>query len=183
VPERRDGQERDRLETRAGECPREAEPQESQIADPNGETRGPRSKRRREQAPEARSGRAEARHAGERRSPEQSGFADDAGIANRRRGSGAGMRRRPSPAEALKGEPRERARLKHTGEIGEGARRRSGQEPQGRNVTRELENPGVVALAGMMALWGVRPRESGAGDAVERRGRTPESPGQTLERS
>jgi hypothetical protein len=67
--------------------------------------------------------------------------------------------------KALKGEPRERARLKHTGEIDEGARRRSGQEPQGRNVTRELECPGVVALVGMMALWGMKPRESGAGDA------------------
>jgi hypothetical protein len=93
------------------------------------------------------------------------------------------MRRLSTPAEALKGEPRERARLKHTGEIGEGERRRSGQEPQGRNVTRDLESPGVVALAGMFALWGVKPRESGARDAVERRGRTPESPGQTLERS
>jgi hypothetical protein len=183
VPERRDGQERDRPETRDGESPREAEPQESQIADPNGETRGPRSKRRREQTPEARSGRTEVRHAGERRNPEQSGFADDAGIANRKRGGGAGMRRLSTPAEALKGEPRERARLKHTGEIGEGERRRSGQEPQGRNVTRDLESPGVVALAGMFALWGVKPRESGARDAVERRGRTPESPGQTLERS
>jgi hypothetical protein len=135
-----------------------------------------------EKTPEARSWRAEACHAGERRKPEQSGFADDAGNANRKRGSGVGRRRRPSSANALKGEPRERARLKHTGEIGEGARRRSGQEPQGRNVTRDLECPGVVALVGMMALWGTKPRESGAGDAVERRCRTPESPGQTLER-
>lgn len=150
--------------------------------DPNGETRGPRSKRRRDEPPEARSGRTEARHAGERREPEQSGSADDAGIANRTRGRGAGMRRPSSPAQALKGEPRKRARLKNTGEIGEGARRRSGQEPQGRNVTRDLESPGVVALAGTLALWGKKPRESGAGEAVERRRRTPESPGQTLER-
>jgi hypothetical protein len=45
--------------------------------------------------------------------------------------------------QALKGEPRERARLKEIGESVEGGRRRGAAEARGRNVTREVECPGV----------------------------------------
>jgi hypothetical protein len=79
-----------------------------------------------------------------------------------------GMRRREAvrsrQCQALKGEPRERARLKHIGEIVPGARRRGGQEPRGRNMTRARQARerwlGTVGLR----CWGNEPRESdGAG--------------------
>jgi len=88
--------------------------------------------------------------------------AGDDGNANRKRGCHRREAMRPQPGQALKGEPRERARVINIGEIVEGARRRSGQEPQGRNMTREVEFPGMVALDGMVALLGKKPRESGA---------------------
>jgi len=91
-------------------------------------------------------------------------IAGDAGFVNRKRGGARREAGRPLPGQALKGEPRERARLKHTGEIVEGGRRRSGREPHGRNVTREVEVPGVVALDGWVALRGKEPRESAAQD-------------------
>jgi hypothetical protein len=74
--------------------------------------------------------------------------------ANRKRGCVAERRTRPLPGQALKGEPRGRARLRHTGEAVQGARRRGGQEPRGRNVTRGVETPGVVALDGRVVPMG-----------------------------
>jgi hypothetical protein len=75
-----------------------------------------------------------------------------------------GMARREAgrslSGQALKGEPRERARLKHTGETVSGARRRGRQELRGRNVTRGRHAPGVCGSCGWVALWGHKPRES-----------------------
>jgi len=59
--------------------------------------------------------------------------------ANRRKGSDAERRTRSRPGQALKGEPRGRARMKQAGEIVTGARRRSRLERQGRNKTRRRQ--------------------------------------------
>jgi hypothetical protein len=59
--------------------------------------------------------------------------------ANRKKGSDVERRTRFLPGQALKGEPRGRARLRHTGEIATGGRRRGRQERRGRNVTRRRQ--------------------------------------------
>jgi len=92
-------------------------------------------------------------------------IAGDGGSANRKRGRSHREMTRFRPGQALKGEPRERVRLKHTGEIVGGARRRSGLEPQGRNMTRGAEAPGMVAPDDWVALRGNKPRESEAQEA------------------
>lgn len=121
--------------------------------------------RQRDETPEARPGRVKARLAGARRIRGNSNCGRRRvqpiarGEANRRETM------RSLPGQALKGEPHERARLKHIGEIVEGARRRSGPEPQGRNMTRGAEAPGMVALGNWVALKGKKPRESGAQEA------------------
>lgn len=80
--------------------------------------------------------------------------------ANRRKGSDAERRTRSRPGQALKGEPRGRARMKQAGEIVTGARRRSRLERQGRNFDPEEATPGVVARRGWVAPWGNKPHES-----------------------
>jgi len=84
-----------------------------------------------------------------------------------------GMRRReatrPLPGQALKGEPRGRARLRYTGEAVQGARRRGGQEPRGRNMTRGVEAPGRVALDGRVVPMG---KETSRERSVRHRPRT-----------
>jgi len=106
-------------------------------------------------------------------------YVGDTREVNRKRGGAAERRRRHLPGEALKGEPRGRARLRHTGEAMQGARRRGGQEPRGRNMTRELEGPGAVALHGWVASRGKRTsRERVARAKARARGFT----GKTLKR-
>lgn len=68
--------------------------------------------------------------------------------------------------QALKGEPRERARLKNTGEIIAGARRRGTQEVRGRNMTRA----GKVRER-WLALIGLRCGGRNLGRARRRHGR------------
>jgi len=58
--------------------------------------------------------------------------------------------------QALKGEPRERARLKQIGEFVEGGRRRGAAEARGRNVTREMEFPGVCGSRRMGCAEGAK---------------------------
>jgi len=80
--------------------------------------------------------------------------------ANRTKGSDAERRTRFLPGQALKGEPRGRARLRHTGERATGARRRGRQERRGRNFDPEEATPGAVARRLWVASWGNKPRES-----------------------
>jgi len=69
-------------------------------------------------------------------------------VANRRKGSCVERRVQSLPGQALKGKPRGRARLKHTGEIVTGARRRGRSERRGRNRTRrrQLRGRWLVAI-------------------------------------
>jgi len=60
-------------------------------------------------------------------------------VANRRKGSCVERRVQSLPGQALKGEPRGRARMKHAGEIATGARRRGRSERRGRNRTRRRQ--------------------------------------------
>lgn len=80
--------------------------------------------------------------------------------ANRRKGGDAERRTRSRPGQALKGEPRGRARMKQAGEIGTGATRRGRLERRGRNIDPEEATPGVVARRGWVAPWGNKPHES-----------------------
>jgi len=144
------------VQDRHGECPREEKhPGEPGRRPPTGKPDGQRPNRHGDQPPEARPRCAKADRADRHRPRFISGLGSERG-ANRTRGCGRREATRSVPGQALKGEPRERARLKDTGEIVEGATRRSGQEPQGRNWTRGMEAPGWVALDGWVALWGNR---------------------------
>lgn len=58
--------------------------------------------------------------------------------------------------QALKGEPRERARLKEIGEFVEGERRRGAAEARGRNLTRAVECPGVRGSRWMGSAEGAK---------------------------
>jgi len=82
------------------------------------------------------------------------GSGDPAATRQSQEGMSRREARRSLPCQALKGEPRGRARPRHAGEAAQGARRRGGREPRGRNMTRETEAPGVVALRGRVASRG-----------------------------
>lgn len=78
---------------------------------------------------------------------------------NRKRGSRVERLRRSSSCQALKGEPRERARLKCRGDRqGSKASKHVGSAGTQRDLEEAI--PGVVAPAVLVALWGKKPRES-----------------------
>lgn len=115
----------------------------------------------------------------ERRRPFGSG--DPAATRQTQEGKRRREATRSSSCQALKGEPRGRARVKQTGETARGARRRGGQEPRGRNMTRGVDAPGVVALHGWVASMGKRTSGERCAGPL-RRDPARGTPGDTLER-
>jgi len=145
-----------------GKAPGRQKPRRARTQSETGKPIGCSPNRPRDETPEARPERVKARPAGEHRTRGDPHRGRRRGKANRRRGRGRREATRSRSGHALKGKPHGRARLKHIGEIAGGARRRSGPEPQGRNMTRGVEAPGMVAPDDWVASKGKRPRGSGA---------------------